>query len=106
MHSNSVPTIRISLDWMSQSIQTHIGAAGSDLGEAIERELRTQIEAFDFKFEVQRAVRDAICEALARFFRHGGAGCYAIEDSVDAALKPVIEELQHGKGQGTTADSA
>lgn len=91
MKFEAIPTVRIELDGMKHAIVRHLGAAGSQLGEAIEEQIQRAIDTYPWEEQVVSITHDSITSAITHYFSYG-EGSRAIRESVEAALKEVEQK--------------
>lgn len=88
MDYKAMPILRMEVEGMKASILTHLGAMGSELGDALSAEIDKAIANYDWQGEVTRIVHSALTEKITEYFSWGDgskAVRAAVEDGFAAA---------------------
>lgn len=92
----SLPIIQVRLDFLSQKISHHLGIEGSELSEAIEKEIRKQFKESvvyleeEISEKIKTFINDRINYLLKDFFEYGEGSIYldkVITDSFNQIIK-------------------
>jgi len=89
MNFESVPMIRLELDYMKSSIISTLGLYGSELGEAVKERIEQTIKNYDFNGKVSAIASDVITSEIEAFFKFGNGREY-IQSSVQKVLDSVF----------------
>lgn len=81
MDYKAMPILRMEVEGMKASILTHLGARGSELGEALSAEIDSAIANYDWQGEVKRIVHATLSEKIRYYFTFG-EGAKAVQDAV------------------------
>lgn len=81
MDYKAMPILRMEVEGMKAAILTHLGARGSELGDALSAEIDKAIAEYDWQGEVKRIVHAALSENINYYFKFGD-GAKAVKDAV------------------------
>ena len=70
MNIENVPLIRFELENIRHQIKSHLGTAGSELGEMIDKSIQNAISDYDFDGKVIKITHEIITEEIENFFKH------------------------------------
>jgi len=85
------PTIRIEVDDMKYSIMHYLSQHHRDVEAAVEKQIESAIENYDFEAVVAQGVRSCLSNAIKSYFEYGN-GRGAIEQAVWASLDGVLDK--------------
>ncbi len=88
MDSNAMPAIRLEVQHMKAAIMHHLGVHGSELGEALDKQIMKAIDEYPWEDKVRTIAYLAIDETLESYFKYGN-GRTAIYDAIDEAVKGI-----------------
>lgn len=90
MNAEAIPIIRFQIENLKHQIASHLGAVGSELGEAVENAVDKAVAEYDFDGEVSRIVSQVVSEELQAFYTYG-RGRLIIREALDQALRKTHE---------------
>ena len=92
MNSTAMPILRMEVEGMKAAIMSHLGIHGSELGEALSREVDKAIAEYDWLGEVKRITHAVLTDRIHSYFKYG-EGAKAVEKAVAEGFDAVT-----GKG--------
>lgn len=81
MNFEAMPILRMQIEGMKSAIVTHLGARGSELGEAMAEQVDKVIADYDWEGEVRRIVKATLTDKIQYYFKYGD-GAKAVQDAV------------------------
>ena len=93
MNYDAMPQIRLEVEHMKHSILHHLGVAGSQLGECLEKEIQAAIETYPWQHRVTEIVHHAIDDYVKAYWSYG-KGSKRITQAIDDAFSQRLDDDQ------------
>ncbi len=90
MDYDAMPRLRIEVEHMRHSIISHIGASGSELGEALEGEITKALENYPWERQVKAIVHETLNSMIESYFKYG-EGSKAVRAAVLEGFQVALE---------------
>ena len=82
MDYKAMPILRMEVEGMKAAILTHLGARGSELGDALSAEIDKAIAEYDWQGELKRIVHETLSQKIQEYFSWG-EGAKAVRAAVE-----------------------
>jgi len=89
---SELPLIRIEIQEMKHTITSHLNTYHKQVSEAVEKEIETAIEEYDFVGEVQKIVHNVMTSKIDNYFKYG-AGNKLISEVIGKTLEDSLHNI-------------
>lgn len=86
MRAEAIPEIRLTVNRMKATIVQYLGAAGSELGETMSKQIDDAIANYPWEREVKEIVHKAIHDHVENYFKWGKGHC-DLRDAIEKAFE-------------------
>jgi len=86
MDYEAIPTLKIEIQNMKHSIIAHLGATGSELGEALNGEIMAAVDNYPWQKQVTAIVHEVLNKKIESYFSYG-PGSKAVDAAVEEGFK-------------------
>ena len=89
MDYNAIPRLRFEIEGIKSQITAHLGLHGSELGDAINKEIDKAVKSYDFEGQVRHVVYTCLTNKIREYFETGD-GKLLIESAIKESLDKIF----------------